>query len=392
MNYPRILASLMALLMPVHVWAQDAVSLDTAYTADVWHNAQGGLERGTRYLDNLDVQLSIDLDALAAISRTTVFAYGLYNNGTRFSENLVGDAQVVSNIETGVRAARLYEAWVDHTTAGGRLSIRAGLYDFNSEFDVLDSAGLFTGAAHGIGTDISQAGENGPSIFPSTSLAARLSLNLSQTLLVRLAALDGVPGDPGRPKRTTILLGNGDGALLAGEVQWSDGTSKLLLGYWRHTARFEDSLATTRTGNAVSGTGNDGLYLRGETRLLADAKGEGGLALFARIGGADSRYNPFSRFYSIGAVYDAPLAGRPEDQIGVALAWAQTGGRLRSLARLLNEPVDPREISLEATYRAPLTDWLTIQPALHYIINPGLDPATRNALAIGLRTELSWSF
>src|SRR3546814_3364842 len=36
------------------------------------------------------------------------------------------------------------------------------------------AAGLFIGSPHGIGTDFAQSGQNGPSIFPSTSLAARV--------------------------------------------------------------------------------------------------------------------------------------------------------------------------------------------------------------------------
>jgi porin len=40
----------------------------------------------------------------------------------------------------------------------------------------------------------------------------------------------------------------------------------------------------------------------------------------------------------------------------------------------------------------PLTGWLTVQPSLHYIVNPGADPVIRNALAVGLRTELAVRF
>ena len=39
-----------------------------------------------------------------------------------------------------------------------------------------------------------------------------------------------------------------------------------------------------------------------------------------------------------------------------------------------------------------VTSRLTVQPGLHYLVNPGADPAIRNALAMGLRTELSFRF
>jgi porin len=41
------------------------------------------------------------------------------------------------------------------------------------------------------------------------------------------------------------------------------------------------------------------------------------------------------------------------------------------------------------TYRAKLTEWLTIQPDIQYIFNPAADPALDDSLAIGLRREFS---
>ena len=81
---------------------------------------------------------------------------------------------------------------------------------------MLDAANLFVNPAHGIGTDFSQSGSNGPSIFPVTSLALRLQYRASASTSLRLAVLDGVPGDPDRPGHTAIKLGGGDRALLAG--------------------------------------------------------------------------------------------------------------------------------------------------------------------------------
>jgi porin len=51
--------------------------------------------------------------------------------------------------------------------------VKIGLYDLNSEFDVIEAAALFLNPSHGIGPDFAQSGRNGPSIFPVTSLAIR---------------------------------------------------------------------------------------------------------------------------------------------------------------------------------------------------------------------------
>ena len=105
-----------------------------------------------------------------------------------------------------------------------RLSILAGLYDLNSEFDVIENAGLFLNSSHGIGADFAQSGENGPSIFPSTSLTARLKIQPFKHFYIQAAALDGIPGNPDVDHGTHVHLGDGDGTLLTLETAWFSDT------------------------------------------------------------------------------------------------------------------------------------------------------------------------
>jgi carbohydrate-selective porin OprB len=58
---------------------------------------RGGLRRGTRYLDDLDLTLSIDAERALGWPGPTLFAHGLCNTGEPFSDDLVGAAQGVSN-------------------------------------------------------------------------------------------------------------------------------------------------------------------------------------------------------------------------------------------------------------------------------------------------------
>jgi porin len=356
----------------------EAFSLDIVYTAEVTGLASGGVKRGTRYLDNLDIIAKADLERTLGWNGATAFAYGLYNNGVAFNP-LVGDAFVTSNLETGVKALRLYEAWIEQKI-GKSASLRVGLYDLNSEFDALDAAGLFHSSAHGIGTDISQSGKNGPSIFPVTSLGARLSIRLDDRWSVRAAVLDAVPGNPARPAQTAIKLSNDDGALIVGEIEHRRGEGRFILGHWRYTGAF-DRFDGGQSRN------NDGLYLRGESRLSREAADPNqGLSGFFRLGLANGAINPFNRFVSGGLNYRGPFKGRDGDQLGLAVAAAFTSRDYR-----LSTPAKPTEISFEFTYHAPITRWLTIQPDIQYILNPGPTPGTRNALVFGLRAEFTWA-
>jgi len=303
------------------------------------------------------------------ISYTTSRDIILYNNGTRFSETLVGDAQTASNIDSGVRALRVYEAWLEMGDPD-RLSVRAGLYDLNSEFDSIESAHLFTNSAHGIGTDIGQTGRNGPSIFPVTSLAIRLSAALSPRWIVRLALLDGVPGDPAHPAATVIALRARDGFLAVAEAERRFPGGKLLVGAWGYSARF-----TALDRPDVEGRGNRGVYVRGEARLIGDHRR--GVTAFFRLGTAAGRYNRFSRFASAGVVAKGWLGG----ETGLAIAHAESSDAAHRGA----PDVRGGETAIELTHRHALTGWLSVQPDLQYVLRPGADAALGNAVVLGLR-------
>ena len=350
--------------------------LQLTYTGEVIGNASGGSRHGTRYLDNIDVVFEADMESLFGWKGAQVHVYGLYNNGKSISD-LVGDTQTVSNIETGARALRLYEAWVSQKF-GESVSIKAGLYDLNSEFDALDAAGLFVSSANGIGTDFAQSGRNGPSIFPSTSLAVRFQIEPEEGWAVRAAVLDGVPGDPDNPSHTAIKLGEGDGTLMAGEAQLPLFGGKMLLGHWRYTAKFD------RNDGAGITTGNRGSYIRGEFPLARrDGKN---VDAFFRLGVARGLFNMFDTFAGAGVKFGGWVPGRDADEFGIAIQAAFASDSFRAA-----EGASAAEVAIETSYRTQLTPWLSIQPNVHYVRRPSANASLADAFIIGLRAEVAIS-
>lgn len=361
------------------------VTLSAVYTADIRGNVAGGLARGTRYLDNVDLQIAIDADRLVGWHGARLFLYGIYDNGKPFSADLVGDVQSVSNIETDVRAARLFEAWVEQDV--GKIgSIKAGLYNLNSEFDTTQSGGLFLVSSHGIGPDFSQSGRNGPSIFPATSLAVRGEAKLGEHWLARAAVLDGVPGDPAHPGRTAIKLSKRDGALLVGEVDYLQGGTKAAIGMWGYTARFDDIVAAVQ---APPRHGDKGAYLFVEHRLAGARSDDArGLAGWLRFGIADTRFNRIASYLGGGLVYTGITRGHAADQIGISFAAANFGERYRKIQDLAGNATDKREIVFEAVYNAVTASWLSVQPDVQYVVNPAADRRIDDAVVVGLRIKV----
>ena len=63
----------------------------------------------------------------------------------------------------------------------------------------------------------------------------------------------------------------------------------------------------------------------------------------------------------------------------------------REAQRLAGAEADRHETNIELTWRAPVTDWLTLQPGVQYIVKPGADAQLGNGVVAMLRFELSWS-
>ncbi|MGH8175709.1 MAG: carbohydrate porin [Steroidobacter sp.] len=364
--------------------------LEATYTADVWRNMQGGIRTGGAYLDNLDVTLSVDGERAWGVRGLSAFAYALYNNDARFSQRYVGDAMTVSNIDAP-EAARLYEAWIQWESASTHLlSLRFGLYDLNSEFDTSDSRSLFIHSTHGVGHELGQTGENGPSIFPVTSPGLRAAWSPAENWRVLVALLDAVPGDPDHPSATRVDLSSEEGALGVSEVQWSgERITKLSLGHWRYTADFED-LRSTHAERRPERDDNHGAYAAIEFAIgPVRAATEPVTLAFARYGVANGRINEFRNSLGVGLRRRGLVAGRPDDELGLAYSRTDVGSATRSIAAATGQTRDRYEAALELTYRAALTDWLIIQPDIQYVFNPGADPSLDDALAIGLRLEFS---
>jgi len=377
---------LLLLAAPLADAAAPAITFDGTYTGDLIRNLDGGVKTGGTYLDNLDLQINAERGSIFGIPGLSGLLYGLYNNANEFSGEYVGDAHVVSNIDAG-QAWRIFEAWLDWAPRDeADFSIRAGLYDLNSEFDSHETGGLFINSAHGIGTDFSQSGLNGPSIFPVTSLALRVRTGWGDGGYGQFAVLDGVPGDPDDSKSNRIDLSGDDGALIVAEVGWAGGDwRKLALGAWVYTADFE---RLTDPGGAED-DGNEGWYaIADRTVWRGDAAT---VAAFLRIGQAEEKYNPYDGYVGFGTTVAGFLASRPEDELGLAVAIGLAGDEFEASRALDGLGTDSHETTLELTWRAPVTDWLVLQPDVQYIVNPGNDPELDNALVVALRFELSYS-
>ena len=348
-------------------------SFEAVYTADYFENIDGGVINGSAYMDNFDVFFDIDAEKLWGINGATFYLHILHNNSSTFSD-LVGDAQVVSNIDN-TSVIRLYEMWWEQNT--GNHSIKFGLYDLNSEFDAIEPASLFLNSSHGIGADYSQSGENGPSIFPTTSLTIRYSYQLNDDFQIQGAILDGSSGDLDDPRKNTIDF-DIDDLLIALEANYTINNFRFGFGTWNYTKESEHL-------DGHEAENNSGFYGIISHEFLTSDKDNHSLTGWLRIGSANDDINQFDSYIGTGIVLTNFISSRPDDSIGFAIAQARNSDKYRAL----NVGSSSNETVFEVTYSASLNEYLTIQPDIQYIKNPGTDYSIDDALVAGIRFELT---
>ncbi len=349
--------------------AEQGVEFEFVLTLEGVQNVSGGVARSSRGLLNLDLILDAQGQALGLSDQGNLHVYFLGNAGGNPTE-MVGDLQTTSNIEAPA-TMKLYELWWEQRLADGHAAWLAGLHDYNATFNALDTASLFTNSSFGISPDTSQAP---PSIFPTTSLASMMSLYADWGGYVHAAAYDGVPGDSQDPFGTHIILQDDDGVFYAleGGVQDEDTGVKLALGGWFRTTDFDADFS------GVSYSDNSGAYLIGETPLSEQWAG------FLQWGHADKNRNQVGHYMGTGLTYSDWLMA--EDKLGFGVAYANGS----SAYRTANPNMDDFEMAVECTYEFQPRPWLTLQPDIQFIQNPGMDSTLSDALVLSLRAYLAF--
>lgn len=363
-------ALLACLLGPglAHAAEANAWTAEAVYTGDLIGGVRGTRLKAGRALDNLDVVVEGDLERSVGWRGATVHAYILNNSGGEASQ-VSPTLQGVDNIEVSRARTRLYELWIEQRLGEGPLSLKAGLYDLNSEFYVTESSALFIAPSFGIGPEFSSSGANGPSIFPSTSLAIRARID-GERGYVQAAVFNAdarTLGDPGGPN-----TGWDDGSLAVAEAG-AGSDHRIALGAWRYT--------DPPSGESSVASGVYALWERKQDLLGREAW------WFARGGVAHGPTLPIKAALQTGFVVNGPLSGRPDDTLGLGLAAAWLSNGARGERSLAGDRPARAEVQAELSYRAQVTDRLAIQPDVQVIRNPdGL--ANRWGATVGVRVEV----
>lgn len=366
------------------------VDLALLYKGNWVGNWSGGLEKKNTHLGNIDFRTSLDAEKLIHWKGATFFMYVLSDYGGDPSR-FVGDLQVTNNTETAADySTKLYELWYQQLFHEERISLLLGIHDFNSEFYVTESAGLFLNSSFGVGKELSQTGYNGPSIFPNTSPAARIRVEPSKDYYLQWGAFEQKSGDFNDPRGTHINFNAKDGWLMAsefarlrGKVDTQQLPAKYALGVWTYTLPFDHLVDKTSDGKPVKDI-SAGAY------LMADQNITDQIAVFMRYGIAASTVNRVASCWSAGVLVTGPIPGRTKDRLGLGFTQAKNGPEYLQNQKDAGILTTDSEKAIELTYRFELIPGIAVQPDFQYVLDPNTNPSIPAATVATLRLELNF--
>ena len=376
---------------------EHGLTLDGEYVVEWTSVWDGGLREKESSRNLLVLDADLDLEKAVGLTGGRLFAEFLYVNRERGGSADAGDFQAYTNIESDRKLAVLYEAWYEQTLFDGRLRLKAGKLDANSEFNYVDAGAEFAHSSIGFTPTIF--------VFPSYPDPA-MSVNVFVTPIEREAwaltlgygLYDGAAGVDG------IRIGS-----LGPSTFFSDDRSddyfhiaevaltwdhlgdayggRFALGGWWHTGEF-----ARYDGGEDHGTG--GLYMTFEQRLTAPdgPEGDQGWYVMAQYGHADAQVSEIEDHAAIGVAGRGIFACRPRDSFGLYLSYADLSHDAIDLEFEPEEEgglpphlFDSDEFAVDLYYRFQVTPAIYVQPELQYIANPSGDGEIDDALVGGIR-------
>lgn len=405
------------------------VTFDIQEVDEVWGNGTGGTPSsndgasgsgtGPAYDGVTMPTLSIDTEKLFGLKGGLFNVSALQTRGRSISQDHLANFNPISGFEAD-RSTRLFELWYQQSFLNGKLDVKIGQQDLDTEFLISDYASLYLNSNFGwpMAPSVNLYG-GGPS-WPLSSPAVRVRYRPSEKFTFMFAAADDNP--PGNRTNSFAIQNGGNGADPTNQVtndgsgtQFNMGTGALLitelqyalnpqpadmsnvtkdpglpgvykLGGYYDTAKFPDYRYNNMgkpLGGADDSTGIP-RWDRGDWMVygiidqmiwrpsLISARSVG---VFVRATGNGGDRNLISFAMDAGFNLKAPFRGRANDTLG--LGWgigrASSGERQfdRNVAQTGNySPVQGNENHLELTYQAQVTPWLVMQPDFQYVWHP----------------------
>lgn len=373
-------------------------------TMEGWGNVAGGLEQrgwGSSLLD-----FGVELDT----AKLGWWQGGLFQVQAHWMWNLSGHAQFaettgafnpVSSIDAGDRL-RVFNLHYRHSWMEDRLVVKLGQIAADDDFMGSDYAGLFVNSAFGpmpsqVGTPLATAHGSLPA-FPIYAVAAPgifVSVKPHETFYTQLGVYYGRPGLDERDNYGFDWVDDVRGEVgLLWENGWNyqlcDRRAASRAGLSYHNGPLDDFSGRPDHTPPVTQQNAPNFYVVQDLELARDREGTTRLGVFARGGMTPEPDHSMVAWYVDGGLnWFAPIPSRRGDVAGVAVSHTHFGDEYRQSA--VGEGIASGETTVEFTYLAPITRWMSLQADAQILFNPALNSESgsrETAVILGLRAQI----
>jgi porin len=385
---------------PVVAAAPSPFDLSVTYVGEEWEN-NGGTKNGSNYMYGVDAALTIDAQKLLGLQGGKFYIEGFYVGGKSQDFGYTGALQAPSALDAyaSMNIAKLYQAYYEMPF--GATDVLVGKYDVQQQFGTTRPMELFADKAQQINLAFLAAGQgagfNDPSVYPDTAVGLRIKQTINNQWSASFGLLDGMSDSPVGRNATDVEIKSVYGALAIGEVDYTpDKYTKLMVGSWGLTGQLDKLGQFSPSFAQLKTWGDAGAYVGGATRLYT-IEGARGIDGFFNVGATNGIVNIVTNSADVGVTFTGLIPARPNDKLGVAVAVEENSSGFQKLLGFEGIHLATYETDYEFTYRAKITDWLTVQPEADYIVHPsagglpGVGPL-KNAFVFGLHFELHKEF
>ncbi|MCI1909340.1 MAG: carbohydrate porin [Acetobacter fabarum] len=436
-DHPDLSDHLLGNMWGARDWmARHGITLDIQEVDELWGNTSGGTASaadgangsgtGPAYDGMTMPTLTVDLEKLIGLKGGIFNISALQLRGRSISQDHLGVFNPASGFEAD-RSTRLFELWYQQSFLGGKLDVKIGQQDLDTEFLISDYGSLYLNSNFGwpMAPSVNLYG-GGPS-WPLASPAIRIRYRPTDQFTVMFAAADDNPpgnrynstaiqqatgSDAGQTNDPTSQNANnnasgtqfnmGTGALLMTELQYAinpqpDDMSKVTkdpglpgiykLGGFYDTAKFADyrynknggSLGTAVLNGSTNQRDLTPRWDRGNWMVYGiidqmiwrpSLQSPQSVGVFARATGNGGDRNLISFAVDAGINLKAPFKGRDNDTVGVGWGIGRASYGQRQFDRDSGTHRQGNENHLEVTYQAQVMPWWVMQSDFQYVWNP----------------------
>jgi porin len=329
------------------------VTIDLVYYVEVF-DAVGD---DATALGHIDAALTLDTEKLGLWPGGTFYVLGQNGHGDGVN-TVVGSATPISNLEAPA-FTQLTELFYEQALADDAVKLRVGKQDANRDFGTPRYAGNFINGTLGMFPNVAL-----PS-FPTTGLGAYAQIKPAHWLAVKSGVYEGSPESGGFGLDTAFA--DGAGYVGVGAVAAT--------GHFGPSHRHE---ATTSVGVWHKGgdtIANDGMFAQTDEHLFAhpdDPKDASGLTVIGRFSYARPERSAITRYFGGSAAYYG-IGFHHDDSAGIAAGY-------------LTLAPSGSEWFVDATYKARLTKFVSLQPDVEFYRHPG--GVDGDAFLVGIRLKV----